>query len=91
LRSKQRQAKAKAAGARRIDVTLDAKALDDYATVRFYLKGLNRVASERNIFGFPIRLSDSAIIRLARDRAAADMREEDDQAAKAGRLRVLGE
>jgi hypothetical protein len=42
-----RRAIAKAEGARRIDVTLDAKALDDYATVRSYLKGLNRFSSER--------------------------------------------
>jgi hypothetical protein len=35
----ERRARAKAEGARRIDVTLSAQALDDYATVRCYLEG----------------------------------------------------
>jgi hypothetical protein len=88
---KQRRAKAKTEGARRVDVTLDAKALDDYATVRSYLKGLNRFASERNMLGFPVRLSATEIIRLALDRAAASIRDDDTQAAKSGGRRFLVE
>jgi hypothetical protein len=40
---------AKAEGARQIDVTLSAKAQDDYATVRQYIDGLNRLFVERNL------------------------------------------
>ena len=89
--AKQRRAKAKAEGARRLDVTLSGAALDDYATVRQYIEGLNCFASERKIFGFPIRLSDFEIVKIALVRAAASIREDDDQAAKSSRPRFLGE
>jgi hypothetical protein len=85
----QRRARAKAEGARRIDVTLNAKALDDYATVRRYLEGLNRLMRERRIE--PARLSDSEIIAHALNRTASCIREEDTQAAKAGLRRPLVE
>jgi hypothetical protein len=88
---RQRRAKAKAEGARRIDVTLSAKALDDYATVRRYIEGLNRIASERKLLGFPIRLSDVEIINRALDKAASAIPEDDHQAAKAGLRRPLAE
>jgi hypothetical protein len=67
----QRRAAARAEGARRIDVTLRGKALRDYATVRRYIEDLNRIASERKILGWPIRLSDTEIINVALDRAAS--------------------
>jgi hypothetical protein len=95
----QRRAKAKAEGARRIDVTLNAKALDDYATVRRYIEGLNRWFAEHNLrlsdtesAKVPaIRLSDTEIITMALDLAAAAIREDEDQAAKAGLRRLLVE
>jgi hypothetical protein len=40
-------------GARRIDVTLRGEMLDDYATVRRYVEGLNRLCIERGIFNTP--------------------------------------
>src|SRR5580704_8635648 len=43
----ERRRQAKAEGSRRIDVTLNAKALDDYATVLAYLKGINRFIAEK--------------------------------------------
>jgi hypothetical protein len=86
-----RRAIAKAEGARRIDVTLDAKALDDYATVRSYLKGLNRFSSERKLPGWPVRLSATEIIRLALDRAAWSIRDDEYEAAKSGGRRFLDE
>jgi hypothetical protein len=55
---------------------------------RLYVEGPNRFASKRNMLGFPIRLSDSEIIKIALGRAAASIREDDDQAAKAGRPRL---
>jgi hypothetical protein len=72
-------------------VTLDAKALDDYATVRSYLKGLNRFASERKMLGWPVRLSTTEIIRLALSNAARAILKEDDEAAKSGGRRFLDE
>lgn len=67
-------------GARRIDVTLKGQMLDDYATVRRYIEGLNRLIRERNMKIPPIRLSDTEVIRTALSYAAATMREEDDKA-----------
>jgi hypothetical protein len=95
----QRRARAKAEGARRIDVTLNAKALDDYATVRRYIEGLNRWFAEHSLRLSdtesakvpPIRLSDTEIITMALDRAAAAICKDDDQSAKAGLRRPLVE
>ena len=87
----ERRRQAKAEGSRRIDVTLNAKALDDYATVLAYLKGMNRLIAAR--FKKPLpptRLSDTEVIRLALSYAACAMRE-DDKAAKSGRRRMLDE
>ena len=88
----ERRRQAKAEGSRRIDVTLDAQALDDYATVLAYLKGMNRLMVER--FNKPLpptRLSDTEVIRLALSHAAASMRDDDDEAIKTGRHRMLAE
>jgi hypothetical protein len=63
-----RRATAKVKGARRIDVTLTAEALDDYATVRRYVEGLNRLFVERNLP--PMRLSATEIITMALKHAA---------------------
>jgi hypothetical protein len=73
----ERRARAKAEGAQRIDVTLSAKALEDYATVRFWLEDLNRIAVERNIPMPPIQLSDTEIITAALRRAASAILEDD--------------
>jgi hypothetical protein len=59
----QRRALDRAEGARRIDVTLRGEMLDDYATVRRYIEGLNRFMAERNIAADPIQLSDTEIIK----------------------------
>jgi hypothetical protein len=67
---KQRRAGLKAEGARRIDITLRGKALDDYATVRLYVEGLNQLIAEREIKQPPIRLSDTEIIKMALSYAA---------------------
>jgi hypothetical protein len=85
----QRRKNAKAEGARRIDVTLRGAMLDDYATVRLYIEGLNRLAAERKVIGFPIRLSDTEIIKMALDQAAHAILEEDDKNRKAGLHRML--
>jgi hypothetical protein len=95
----QRRARAKAEGARRVDVTLSGQALDDYATVRLYVEGLNRWFAEHpmrlsngeSVKTPPIRLSDTEIITLALSRAASAIHDEDDQAAKAGLRRPLVE
>jgi hypothetical protein len=76
-REQERRARAKAEGARRFDVTLSDKALEDYATVRFWLEDLNRIAVERNIPMPPIRLSDTEIITAALRRAASAILEDD--------------
>jgi hypothetical protein len=62
---KQRCAGLKAEGARRTDITLRGKALDDYATVRRYVEGLNQLIAEREIKQPPLRLSDTEIIKMA--------------------------
>ena len=67
---KQRRAGLKAEGARRIDITLRGKALDDYATVRRYVEGLNQLIAEREIKQPPLRLSDAEIIKMALSYAA---------------------
>jgi hypothetical protein len=88
----ERRRQAKAEGSRRIDVTLNAKALDDYATVLAYLKGINRFIAEKSKKPLPpTRLSDTEVIRLALSYAACAMREEDDKAVKSGRRRMLAE
>ena len=87
---KQRRAGLKAEGARRIDITLRGKALDDYATVRRYVEGLNQLIAEREIKQPPLRLSDTDIIKMALSYAADAMREADDKAAKQGSVTMLG-
>jgi hypothetical protein len=79
----QPRASAKAEGARRIDVTLSAEALSDYATVRSFLEGVNRTMAERNLPGTPFRLSATEIINAALRQAAAAI-EEEERAAKTG-------
>jgi hypothetical protein len=79
----QRRADAKAQGARRIDVTLQDDALEHYDTVRRYLQGLNRFAAKTT------RLSATEVIKLALDRAAAAILEDDAKAAKSGQRRML--
>ena len=86
LHAANRRADAKAEGARRIDVTLRGKSLDDYETVRTYIEHLNRLMAERPIrdprtglkWNLPLRrLSDNEVIRMALDYAATAMREDD--------------
>jgi hypothetical protein len=77
---KQRRAMAKAEGARRIDVTLNAEALDDYATVRSFLEGVNRIMAERNLPGTLFRLSATEVINAALRQAAAAIQEEERKA-----------
>jgi hypothetical protein len=72
-------------------VTLDAKALDDYATVLAWLKGMNRHMATFSKPLPPTRLSATQIIRMALRYAANDMRDEDDKAAKSGTRRMLDE
>ena len=57
----ERRRQAKAEGSRRIDVTLNAKALDDYATVLAWLKGLNRRMATFSKPLPPTRLSATGI------------------------------
>jgi hypothetical protein len=73
----ERRRQAKAEGSRRIDVTLNPEALDDYATVRSYLKRLNRLMAERNIKADPFRLSAAEIIHTALRQAAAAIEKDD--------------
>jgi hypothetical protein len=95
----ERRTRAKAEGARRVDVTLSGQALDDYAIVRLYVEGLNRWFAEHpmrlsngeSVKTPPIRLSDSEIITMALSRAASAIHDDDDQAAKAGLRRFLHE
>ena len=56
--AEQRRAAAKAAGAKRIDVTLQGDALDDYERVKAWLDGVNRVAIERGIYNTKKTLPD---------------------------------
>ena len=57
-------------------MTLSAQALDDYATVQSYLKGLNRFGRERQLSGWSVRLSATEIIGLTLRRAASSIRRE---------------
>jgi hypothetical protein len=79
-----RRAADKAAGARRIDVTLRGEGLDAFDAVKHYLEGINRIGIERGIFGAqrtapngtvytipPYRLSDAQIIKTALSLAAS--------------------
>jgi hypothetical protein len=80
-----RRAADKAAGARRIDVTLRGRELADYATVRRHIEGMERLLSERWT-RWPQRrraISDSEVIRHALNWAAERMREADQDAAAA--------
>ena len=56
--AEQRRAAAKAAGAKRIDVTLQGDALDDYKRVKGWLDRINRVMIERGIYNKPKTLPD---------------------------------
>jgi hypothetical protein len=66
---------------------------------RPHIEGLNRWFAEHSmrlsngetVKVLPIRLSDTEIIKMALDRAAAAIRADDDQAAEAGRPRLLVE
>ena len=58
--AEQRRAAAKAAGAMRIDVTLQGDALDDYERVKAWLDGVNRVAIERGIYNTKKTLPDGS-------------------------------
>jgi len=77
-----RRATAKAEGARRIDVTLRGKALDNYAVVRGYLEHLNQLVRSRPsvaaLYGNApaFRLSDTEVIDMAL-KCAADVIAED--------------
>jgi hypothetical protein len=79
-----RRAADKAAGARRIDVTLRGQGLNDFESVKQWIEGVNRMAIERGIFGAsrtapdgtvytipPYRLSDTEIIKPALQLAAS--------------------
>lgn len=83
----ERRAADRSAGARRIDVTLRGKMLDDFAVVRRWVEGFNRVMVARNVPR--LRLSDTQIIRTALSYAASAMEEEDWEQAKFGKVRFL--
>jgi hypothetical protein len=85
----ERRRQATAEGSRRIDVTLDAKALEDYATVLAYLRGLNKKLA--SISTPLVRVSAQEVIRLALSHAAFSMWEDYDQAAKKGSYSMLAE
>jgi hypothetical protein len=85
----ERRRQATAEGSRRIDVTLDAKALEDYATVLAYLRGLNKKLA--SISTPLVRVSAQEVIRLALSHAAFSMWEDYDQAAKKGSCSMLAE
>jgi len=97
----QRRADLKAEGARRIDVTLRGKALDDYTTVAQYLKGLNRLADERGFtkrllkdgkpLWLPIRLSDTEVIKKALSHAASAILADEEQARRQGLWQMLAD
>ena len=56
--AEQRRAAAKAAGAKRIDVTLQGDDLDNYERVKDWLDRTNRLAIERGIYNKPKTLPD---------------------------------
>jgi hypothetical protein len=92
LHSKNRRAADREAGARRIDVVLKDDMLGDYDTVRRYLAGMNRWAeAKKTLLGWPIRVSDTEIIRTALRRAAVSIREDDDRSRKSGMQTYLDE
>ena len=87
--AEQRRAAAKAAGAKRIDVTLQSDALDDYERVKAWLDWLNRTMIERGVYNTPRtlpdgrtytiparRLSDPEIIKAALRLAAGAIEDE---------------
>jgi hypothetical protein len=87
--AEQRRAAAKAAGGKRIDVTLQGDALDDFERVKQWLDALNHLAIERGIYNTrktlpdgrtfttpPARLSDPEIIRSALRLAAGAIEDE---------------
>src|SRR5215472_10846393 len=88
--AKDRRARHKAEGARRIDVTLTGEMLDDYETVWLWLANFNRIGIERDFFDtpktspdgrtvktLPLRLSATNVIRAALRRAAGQIREDE--------------
>jgi len=88
--AKDRRARHKAEGARRIDVTLTGEMLDDYETVRLWLANLNRIGIERGFFDTPkhrwvagrlrpppLRLSATDVIWAALRCAAGQIQEDE--------------
>jgi hypothetical protein len=86
----ERRARAKAEGARRIDVTLRGQMLEDFERVKQWIEGVNRVGIERGFYNRPRtmpdgtvdtipppRLSDTEIIKSALSLAASKI--EDDE------------
>jgi hypothetical protein len=86
----QRRTRAKAEGARRIDVTLRGQMLEDFERVKQWLDGVNRIGIERGIYNRPKtmpdgrtvtipppRLSDTEIIKSALSLAAAHLDDEE--------------
>jgi hypothetical protein len=56
--AERRRAADKATGAKRIDVTLHGRALDDYEQVKEWLANNNRIGIERGIYNKPRTLPD---------------------------------
>jgi hypothetical protein len=56
--AEQRRAAAKVAGAKRIDVTLQGDALDDYERIKDWLDRINHVMIERGVYNKPRTLPD---------------------------------
>ena len=56
--AEQRRAAAKAAGAMRIDVTLQGQVLDNYEQVKDWLDRTNRLGIERGVYNKPRTLPD---------------------------------
>jgi hypothetical protein len=76
-RARKRRAASRQRGARRIDVTLEGEAFDDYAVVRDHLEGINRIMAERSIKADPFRLSDPEVIKAALRLAVSKIFEDD--------------
>jgi hypothetical protein len=59
-----RRAGAKRDGARRIDVTLQGDALDNFKRVKQWLDGNNRIGIERGFYNTPKTLSDGMVFTV---------------------------
>ena len=80
----------------RIAVTLKGGMLDDYATVRRYIEGVNRFAREiadktPRSFVLPMRLSDTEIVRMAAQPVARATSGRGREGAEAGRRSMLAD